>query len=198
VADRQLLDRDQLLGLVEELQALATSQQQTIERQRSAIAQLQSRPGGGVPPLGPQPQAPPVRRLARPIAGSDFTIVFDGGAIGNPGRGYGSYQIVGPNGIVAEASPRYGGNITNNQAEFMTLIRALEDLLARQGAAAARTSVAIRGDSQLVLNTIAGKWKARHPGLIPLHQQATALLKAFGATDIEWQPRAESVAILGH
>ncbi|MBA2520730.1 MAG: reverse transcriptase-like protein [Chloroflexia bacterium] len=197
VAERRLLDRDQLLALVEELHALVIHQRQTVDRQGAAIARMQAGDNTGAAP-SPPPVAPPARKTARPVAGSDFTIVFDGGAIGNPGKGYGSYQIVDSGGVVSEGSPRYDGTITNNQAEFLTLIRALEDLKARQAAAATRTTVAIRGDSQLVLNTITGKWKARHAGLIPLHRQVVLLLHEFGKTDIQWQPRAKSVAILGH
>ncbi len=208
VADRHQLDRDQLLALVEDLQSLVVSMQQTVDRQGKAINDLQARTAGAQPPPSEPNEretrsisngsASSGRRAAQKVAGSEFTIVFDGGSLGNPGRGYGSYQIVGPGGVVAEESLKYGDNITNNQAEFMTIIKALEDLQARQGADAARTRVAIRGDSQLVINTLLGKWKARHPGLIPLHQQAVSLLRQFGQADIKWQPRAKSVAILGH
>ncbi len=208
VADRHLLDRDQLLALVEDLQSLVVSMQQTVDRQGKAISDLQARTAGAQTPppelYGDTPgsaaneSATGRRRTAQTVAGSDFTIVFDGGSLGNPGKGYGSYQIVDSGGVVAEQSLKFGDNITNNQAEFMTLIKAMEDLRARQGGNAARTRVAIRGDSQLVINTIMGKWKARHPGLIPLHQQAVSLLREFGRTDIKWQPRAKSVAVLGH
>lgn len=207
VADRHLLDRDQLLALVEDMQSLIVSMQQTVDRQGKAISELQSRAGALMPPPEPSGSNSSAntnettnsnRKTAEPVAGSDFTIVFDGGAIGNPGKGYGSYQIVGPDGVVSEQSLNYGDNITNNQAEFMTIIKALEDLRARQGDQTPRTRLAIRGDSQLVINTITGKWKARHPGLIPLHQRAVALLREFGRTDIKWQPRSKSVAILGH
>lgn len=207
VADRHLLDRDELLALVEDLQSLVVSTQQTVDRQGKAIRELQSRAGATAPPPDPpvpeppsgsNQQAPSGRKTAQTVAGSDFTIVFDGGSLGNPGKGYGSYQIVGREGVVAEQSLKYGDNITNNQAEYMTIIKALEDLRSRQGGQATQTRIAIRGDSQLVINTLIGKWKARHPGLIPLHQQAVSLLRAFGRADIKWQPRAKSVAILGH
>lgn len=196
VAERALLDRDQLLALVEELHNLVINRQQTVDRQSAAIARLQARNGPEAPATPANEPAP--RRHAASVPGADFTIVFDGGALGNPGQGYGSYQIVGPGGVVAERSLQYGDHVTNNQAEFRTFIHALEDLQARQGNQARQTRVAIRGDSQLVINTIAGTWQARHPGLIPLHQQAVALLREFGRTDIKWQPRSESVAILGH
>ena len=198
VARRGSLDQDQLRALVEELASVIRSQQQTLDRQASAIKRLQGGNGAG-PETNIAPEALTTRRAtARSVAGSDYTIVFDGGAIGNPGRGYGSFQIVGSEGVVAEQRLEYGDNVTNNQAEFLTLIHALEQLRDQLGSAARQTPIAIRGDSQLVLNTIAGRWKARHPGLVPLHQQAVALLRAFARTDIKWQPRSKSVAILGH
>ena len=198
LARRELLDRDQLLALVEELHATVTDQQATIDRQRAAITRLQ-RDNGVVTATAPSSSARQVPRPgARPVPGSDFTVVFDGGAIGNPGRGYGTYQIVGGEGLVTEQRLEYGDNVTNNQAEFLTIIRALEDLRSRLTEAASTTPIAIRGDSQLVINTIAGRWKARHPGLVPLYQEAVALLRQFGQADIAWQPRSKSVAVLGH
>src|SRR5262245_17354894 len=50
-----------------------------------------------------------------------YTLVFDGGAIGNPGRGYGSFQVTNARGdAIADRfdfSPA-GEAITNNQAEY--------------------------------------------------------------------------------
>ena len=89
-ADPRSLEPDQLVALVGRLQAELDRRQAVIDQQAAAIADLQRRGGGGAPP------APPPRRDAKPVAGHDFTVVFDGGSIGNPGRGYGSYQIVAP------------------------------------------------------------------------------------------------------
>ena len=184
-------DHDGLIRLVAELRATVASQQETIARQAAAIATLQAR-RGEVP-------AERQRATAQPVPGFDYTVVFDGGAIGNPGLGYGSYQIVGAKGaVIAEERLDFGDQVTNNQAEYRTLIRALEDLRERVGSTAGETAVAIRGDSQLVVLTVTGRWKVKEPTLRLLFLRAVELLGAFGKTSVAWQGRAASVRVLGH
>jgi ribonuclease HI len=170
------LSRDELIGLVRDLQA--------------ALVRLV--------------QGRPTRAAARPRAatesapGADYTILFDGGALGNPGLGYGSYEIVSPEGGIADRGIEFGPNMTNNQAEFRALIAALEDLLERTGPKAGSLTLAVRGDSQLVIRGLSGEWKVKHPGLQPLHRQASDLLRRFGSVDLAWHPRRESVRAFGH
>jgi ribonuclease HI len=132
------------------------------------------------------------------VPGVDYTVVFDGGSLGNPGKGYGSYEIAGPDGTVAARQVQFGNEMTNNQAEFHAIIAALEDLLERVGPRANALSVAVRGDSQLVIRGLAGEWRVKHPGLQPLHQRAADLLQQFGSVDLAWHPRQESVRAFGH
>ncbi len=64
----------------------------------------------------------------------DYTLTFDGGSLGNPGKGYGSYELrTGEKSEVVRKE--FGGNQTNNEAEYKTLIAALADLSARIRAA---------------------------------------------------------------
>jgi ribonuclease HI len=173
--DPDQLSREQLIELVRDLQNALTG------RVRSASA-----------------ASPPPRQPARPVPGADYTIVFDGGSLGNPGLGYGSYEIVGPDGSVAARQIEFGNDMTNNQAEFRALIAGLDDLLAQVGADARRLSIAIRGDSQLVIRGLTGEWRVKHPGLQPLHRQAGDMLKQFGHVDLAWHPRRQSVRTFGH
>jgi len=129
---------------------------------------------------------------------SSFTIVFDGGALGNPGKGYGSFHISGPNGYVVHERRDYSGVITNNQAEYLTLIAALELLAAQESANAKTVGVTIKGDSLLVINQLLGKWKVKNAGLAPLHQRASLLLREFKTRTLTWHDRSNSVALLGH
>jgi ribonuclease HI len=135
---------------------------------------------------------------ATAVAGADFTVVFDGGSLGNPGQGYGSYEIAGPDGTVAARQVQFGNDMTNNQAEFRAVIAALEDLLERVGPRSAALSVAVRGDSQLVIRGLTGEWRVKHPGLQPLYRRASDLLQRFGSVDLAWHPRRESVRTFGH
>ena len=142
----------------------------------------------------------PVRDLqpASAVPGADYTVVFDGGSLGNPGKGYGSYEIAGPDGSVAARKVQFGNDMTNNQAEFRAVIAGLEDLLERVGPSASALSVAVRGDSQLVIRGLTGEWRVKHPGLQPLHRQAADLLRRFKRVDVAWHPRRESVRTFGH
>lgn len=132
---------------------------------------------------------------------SDYTITFDGGSIGNPGPGYGSYRLRGPDGATRTRRLDFGDDVTNNVAEYRALIAALEDLLAtiqRAGQDPAHSSVEVRGDSRLVIYQLDGRWRVRKPHLRPLHDRARALLNQFGSATLKWHRRGESVKALGH
>lgn len=128
-----------------------------------------------------------------------YTIVFDGGSLGNPGKGYGSYHIT-RNGEEFRFEPKiqYGDNLTNNQAEYMTLIRALEWLRDELGAAAKTARVQVLGDSKLVINQVTGVWKVKNDNMKPLAAEARELVKSFPNLSIEWHGRSNSVTVLGH
>lgn len=128
----------------------------------------------------------------------DYKIVFDGGAIGNPGKGYGSFEVSSGARVVQHGRESYVGRITNNQAEYMTLIRSLRWLADHLGSSAHTTSVEVWGDSQLVINQLTGSWKVRNTGLLPLVREAQSELDRFDKTRLTWHPRAFSVARLGH
>lgn len=141
------------------------------------------------------PQVEPDSRvLDRPA----FHIVFDGGSLGNPGKGYGSYQVTLGDVVVRHQREDYGNRVTNNQAEYLTLIRALQWLVETTGKDAESTRVLVNGDSQLVLNQLLGRWKVKNAGLRTLYEQAARLIQAFAHVDLVWHPRARSVERLGH
>lgn len=127
-----------------------------------------------------------------------FAIVFDGGAIGNPGKGYGSYEITREGQPVRRRREEYGDRVTNNQAEYLTLIHALEWLAGALGGSASSARILVNGDSQLVLNQLLGRWKVKNVGLRELHARASLLVSRFGKVDLVWHPRAKSVERLGH
>lgn len=130
------------------------------------------------------------------------TIHFDGGAVPNPGAGYGSWLITDDtNGAILRRTIKrpFGDNITNNQAEYMACIGGLADLtgiLARSGVALRDTAITIIGDSQLVINQLTGTFKVGTPSLLPLLDQARALMGQYGAITATWIPREQLNAIL--
>src|SRR4051812_25458972 len=99
---------------------------------------------------------------------AEYSIVFDGGALGNPGKGYGSFEIIGPGDFRVLQRLSFsdqGEVITNNEAEYMTLIAALERLLVELGEEAKSANLTIHGDSMLVINQVNGDWKIKKPQL---------------------------------
>ena len=129
---------------------------------------------------------------------SDYEIVFDGGALGNPGKGYGSYVISVRGVDLRHQRHEYGNNITNNQAEYRTLIDALTWLGNSIEPSANQATVTVRGDSLLVLNQLLGKWKVKNEGLRPLHTEASKQVSRFGKVHLIWHDRSNSVKRLGH
>jgi ribonuclease HI len=141
--------------------------------------------------------------------GEALTLVFDGGSLGNPGQGYGSFAFI-PKGFRRLNWPgqppevhrlRFGPRMTNNEAEYDTLIAALEALLNHlesMGEDPAQVHLEVRGDSQLVVNQLNGLWRVREERLRGRWQKTRALLRRFGQTVIQYQPRERSVAVLGH
>lgn len=184
------------------LRATIALQERTIKRQETELAMLRAAvPNGALP--APSAGAAPIAQAGQRSAfalvpGADYTIVFDGGADPNPGRGYGSYQIVATEGVVAHHQIQLGDNVTNNQAEYRTLIHALRDLRERLGRDAAHTVVAVRGDSDLLIKQVNGLWKVKNADIRPLHETVGALLREFRRVDVKWHGRANSVRVLGH
>ncbi len=133
---------------------------------------------------------------------SDYIVTFDGGSRGNPGPGYGSYAIT----RVQDGAQRLerlnlGEPTTNNEAEYDTLITALQDLLRRIDEAGRRPeefALEVRGDSALVLNQVQGRWKAKEPRMRERRNRCVALLQRFENVRFEALPREQIVRVLGH
>jgi len=137
-----------------------------------------------------------------PVPQPDYTLVFDGGSQGNPGPGYGSYALTRQE-DEKESIIRldFGREMTNNEAEYETLIAALQGLIERikaTGRSPGDVSLEIRGDSKLVLNQVQGTWKATNDRMRALRDRARNLLSRFGAYQLIHHDREESVRILGH
>ena len=78
------------------------------------------------------------------------------------------------------------GVATNNVAEYRGLIAGLE--LAAEHAPDAE--IAVRMDSKLVVEQMAGNWKIKHPSMRPLAIEANRLAPI--GTTFTWVPRAEN------
>lgn len=115
-------------------------------------------------------------------------VEADGGSRGNPGpAGYGAVVFDADTGAVLAERREFLGVVTNNVAEYSGLIAGLtaaSDL----GAGV----VEVRMDSKLVVEQMSGRWKVKHPDMIPLAQRARELASGFDRVTYTWIPRAEN------
>ncbi|MGS2809841.1 bifunctional RNase H/acid phosphatase [Nocardia sp. MW-W600-9] len=119
---------------------------------------------------------------------NEVIVEADGGSRGNPGpAGYGAVVFAADHVRVLAERKEYVGVTTNNVAEYRGLIAGL--------AAAAELGarvVTVRMDSKLVVEQMSGRWKVKHPSMIPLAEQARGLVAGFERVSFTWIPRAEN------
>lgn len=154
----------------------------------------------GVAPVAAQP-ALIVEFKANTLTGpADYVIVFDGGSRGNPGQGYGSYAVR-VRGKAEVKRLNFGGDMTSNEAEYATLLQALDDVqgrIERELKLPEDFSLEVRGDSALVIHQISGEWHAKDRRMRLLRDSVRRALNRFKANRLTHQPRAETVKVLGH
>ena len=112
---------------------------------------------------------------------------FDGAAWPNPGGhgGYGMLAIDGGKGIFSEAV--YIGrwpDLSNNCAEYCGAIGVLRWLI-KNGVQRAL----VRGDADLVINQLNGRWRAKGGAYLPFYQEAWALRQKVPGVEFRWIPR---------
>src|SRR5688572_13641803 len=124
-----------------------------------------------------------------------LVINFDGLCLPkNPG-GVATYGFVAKRGakVVHEegglAAPPYTPEATNNVAEYMGVLKALE-WAHREGLTAEK--IVVRGDSELVIRQIKGEYKVKSPSIVNLFTQVRDLARQFTAISFEWVPREEN------
>ncbi len=119
---------------------------------------------------------------------SSVVVEADGGSRGNPGpAGYGAVVFsVDRSEVLAERRAALG-TATNNVAEYRGLIAGLT--AARDVGA---LEVDVRMDSKLVVEQMSGRWKVKHPDMIPLHREAGELARDFSRVTFQWIPRAQN------
>jgi ribonuclease HI len=128
-------------------------------------------------------------------------IIFDGGSRGNPGKGYGSYALDWPGLPQQVVQLRFGDGVTNNEAEYDTLISALEATIKKlvdSGAGPKAARLEIYGDSLLVVNQVLGQWEAKSARMRTRRDRVQQLLAQFGDWQLEHHDRENSVRTLGH
>jgi probable phosphoglycerate mutase len=113
-------------------------------------------------------------------------VAADGGSRGNPGpAGYGVVVLDAGTGEVLAEEQASIGRATNNVAEYRGLIAGLQAAARVAPGAAAE----VRMDSRLVVEQMSGRWKIKHPDLLPLAEAAREAAGQLGPVTYTWVPR---------
>ena len=102
-------------------------------------------------------------------------IYTDGGARGNPGPAGFGVVIYDENKKIIYKNACYIGIKTNNEAEYLALINALE-WLSKNKTNFAISQMAFFSDSQLMVRQLQGVYKIKAPHLKELNHQCVSLL----------------------
>lgn len=103
-----------------------------------------------------------------------LSIHTDGASRGNPGAAAFAYVITGDGEPLAEEAGCLG-QLTNNQAEYTALVRALEHAL-RLGA---DHRLLVHSDSELMIKQMRGEYKVKSEDLRELYDRARRLVHEF-------------------
>ncbi len=120
--------------------------------------------------------------------GRRLILYADGAARGNPGPAGAGAVLLDEDGTVVAELTLALGRATNNVAEYSALILGLEEAK-RLGA----NAIDVRMDSKLVVEQLSGRWRTKHPGLIPLALRAGQLLASFPEREIRHVPREQNL-----
>jgi len=113
-------------------------------------------------------------------------VAADGGSRGNPGpAGYGAVVLDAATGEVLAELRESIGRATNNVAEYSGPLAGLREA----ARIAPGADVQVKMDSRLVVEQMTGRWKTRHPDLLPFAQAAREAAASLGPVRYTWVPR---------
>jgi ribonuclease HI len=104
----------------------------------------------------------------------NYTMNFDGCSKGNPGLAGVGAVIYCLDDEIWSGSLFLGKNATNNQSEYTGLIFGLQQAIDMK-----IKTLTVKGDSQLVINQMTGKYKCNSDNIIELYKKAKELEKEF-------------------
>jgi ribonuclease HI len=113
-------------------------------------------------------------------------IYTDGASRNNPGKSASGYRIFGEDGALLASRSFYNGIRTNNEAEYLAIIAALQAAAHECGYG---IGISLYSDSQLAVSQLNGSYKVKSHELKKLHEEAVALLKKFDSCSITNVPR---------
>ncbi|HEY1198986.1 MAG TPA: ribonuclease HI [Thermoplasmata archaeon] len=133
------------------------------------------------------------RGIALPDASTPVRVHFDGSCQPPGGGGVAGWGFVieGPGLRFEEcglATRPYSPHSTNNVAEYVGAIRALEQLRS----IGYSDEVVVEGDSQLVVRQMNGEYEVRAEHLKAYHDRLGQLVRSFRKVEFRWVPREEN------
>jgi ribonuclease HI len=111
-------------------------------------------------------------------------IHIDGASRGNPGEAGFGIAVATAEGAPVAGLFGYLGRATNNVAEYQALIHALRYALGR-----GVRKVRLFSDSELVVRQIQGRYRVKHPDMLPLYREAAGLMARFEEASLDHVPR---------
>ncbi len=138
-------------------------------------------------------QDPELPRGVASMTDRPVVVHFDGACQPPRGGGVATFGFTVEGGGFAHeesglATRPYSERSTNNVAEYVAAIRALE-WLREQGYAG---PVSVRGDSQLVIRQIRGEYEVKAEHLLAYRSRLEQLAREFHAVEFQWIPREEN------
>jgi ribonuclease HI len=109
-----------------------------------------------------------------------INVYFDGASRGNPGQAGVGVVITDDNEDIISEACSYIGKKTNNQAEYLAVILAL-DLIVDNPKINQNDKISLIGDSQLVIKQLLGEYKVKNQKLKALHSQILEKIDSIGA-----------------
>jgi ribonuclease HI len=120
-----------------------------------------------VEPIQPRPQT-------RAVPSGLVFLHTDGACRGNPGPSSAGWVFSEPGGGIFRRGGAFLGKATNNEAEYVAVILALEDAL-KIGV----SEVKLHADSELLVKQVNGIYRVKNPRIKELYTQLMALARKF-------------------
>ena len=117
---------------------------------------------------------PNYQELIEPSSTISYCMMFDGCSKGNPGPAGAGAVIYANNTEIWARSIYVGHKETNNISEYTGLLLGMNEAISKN----IRVLV-VKGDSELVIKQMQGKYQVKSENLIDIYQEAKALEKQF-------------------
>jgi ribonuclease HI len=113
-------------------------------------------------------------------------IYTDGASRSNPGKSASGYVVLDAYGNVMLSKSFYNGIRTNNEAEYLAIIAALEAVAHEYGYG---VEVRLHSDSELAIKQLRGEYRVKSHSMGKLNEEAKSILSKFYQYSLENVPR---------